>query len=988
MKSFYLSVSLILCFSVAFAQENNKIEKGVPHQKTILHKSQLTKNQALNTFAKTYKLDKNNTFKAFRSSTDKIGVVHERNQQYYRGLKVQFGVAITHTSNGIVKSTNGELYDATNLDTAPSLSKLDGFNFALNTTNATSYLWDDENQARIMQYSKPEGELLIFPNVKTGIVHLAYKYDIYATAPISRNEIFIDAHTGALLYVNPIIKHANKLLSNKDLTNRAKALETSVTTMVAAGTADTRYSATRPIESKLVGSNYVLLDETRGNGIVTWNCEADSIYKEVPFIDNDNVWSKAEHDNELKDNGALDAHWGAEMTYDFWDKNFGRNSYDDNGARIISYVHYDDNPGNTSGYDNAFWNGRAMTYGDGNNFDVLTSLDVCGHEIGHAICSNTADLAYQNQSGAMNEGYSDVWGACVEHFGRTGSLDGALDPGVWLIGEDIGGSGGPLRSMIDPNSKGDPDTYQGTNWVMTADEGVCVPDRTINDYCGVHTNSGVLNHWFYILTVGAKGTNNATNLLDRDTYDVTGIGMAKAAEIAYLVERDFLTANSTFADARVASIAVASSLYCANDAETIAVTNAWFAVNVGNEYSAKPFDVSLVSVSSMTILGCDATPSSFVPELTIVNGGTSVLNDIEISYSIDGGTAVVSTKTVNLAVCSSVTLPVTIGALGKGSHTIDFSVTTNNDALSNNNNKSISVAFNDSGEVNKVNNFTTNETALVSFNASGSGNLWERGTPLGVLLGPASTTSAVYGTNLDGNHPDKTIALLVSQCYDLSNFKNTVVNFDMAFDLEKDWDYMTFEYSIDSGNSWKILGNSEDKNWFNNSRFADDKVADNCYNCPGAQWTGLGEELHSDGLPNFRMRQYSHSLSAFDQDGSGESNIIFRFFFQSDDATNEEGVIVDNFVVGERSVLSTTENEFVGLSVYPNPTTGIVNISGVAIEGASVSIVDISGRIVTKNAATVKGNTVQVNIKNLASGSYFMVIENDSKKSVRQIIKN
>jgi Zn-dependent metalloprotease len=112
--------------------------------------------------------------------------------------------------------------------------------------------------------------------------------------------------------------------------------------------------------------------------------------------------------------------------------------------------------------------------------------------------------------------------------------------------------------MIDPNSEGDPDTYLGLNWTITADEGVCVPDRTINDYCGVHTNSGVLNHWFYILTVGAAGTNNATNLLDRDTY-VTGIGMRKSAEIAYLVERDFLTANSTFADARVASIAVASS---------------------------------------------------------------------------------------------------------------------------------------------------------------------------------------------------------------------------------------------------------------------------------------------------------------------------------------------------------------------------------------------------------------------------------------------
>jgi hypothetical protein len=90
-----------------------------------------------------------------------------------------------------------------------------------------------------------------------------------------------------------------------------------------------------------------------------------------------------------------------------------------------------------------------------------------------------------------------------------------------------------------------------------------------------------------------------------------------------------------------------------------------------------------------------------------------------------------------------------------------------------------------------------------------------------------SDSSAVYATNLDGNHPDKTVALLVSQCYDLSDFTNTVVQFDMAFDLEEDWDYITFEYSIDAGDTWKILGTSEDENWFNNARFADDQVAAN-----------------------------------------------------------------------------------------------------------------------------------------------------------------
>ena len=982
MKKICLSISLILSFSIAFAQEKNKIEEGVPHQRTLSHKSQTTDKQALSVFAETYNLNQNNSFKAFRSSTDRIGTVHERHQQYYKGLKVQFGVAITHSSNGIVQSTNGELYNVNNLDIVPTLSKLDGFNAAMALTNATSFLWEDENQARLMEYSKPEGELLIFPNVKTGIVHLAYKYDIYATAPISRNEMFMDANTGALLYVNPIIKHANRLVSNKDIKKSATLLETTVTSMAAAGTADTRYSGTRAIQGTLEGSDYVLLDATRGNGIVTYNCETKEAYQDVHFTDNDNVWSSAEHANTEKDDGALDAHWGAEATYDFWDVNFGRNSFDNEGAQIISYVHYDAN------YDNAFWNGRAMTYGDGNSFDILTALDVCGHEIGHAVCSYTADLAYQNQSGAMNEGYSDIWGACVEHFGRTGSLEGELDEGVWLIGEDIGSGGSPLRSMNDPNSKGDPDTYRGTNWTMTADEGVCVPDGTANDYCGVHSNSGVLNHWFYLLTAGDAGTNNATNLLDRDTYEVTGIGMRKAAEIAFLVERDFLTANSTFADARVASIAVASSLYCANDPETIAVTNAWFAVNVGAKYSVEPSDVSLVSVSSIVIFGCDTDPASFVPELTILNAGANVIDAVEITYSIDGAADVAITQAINLAACSSATIPVAITELKKGAHTIDFNVTTTNDGLANNNDKSILVAINDSGEVNTVNNFSSDETALVHFNTAGEGNLWERGTPLGAFLGPAATTSSVYATNLDENHPDKTVALLVSQCYDLSNVTNSVVKFDMAFDLETDWDYITFEYSINSGDTWKILGTAEDENWFNNSRSAGDEVAANCYNCQGAQWTGMGEEL-TNGSLNSEMKEYAHSLSAFDKEGSAENNIIFRFFFQSDDATNEEGVIIDNFVVeGSETTLNTTENEFKALSVYPNPTNGIVYISGEEIEGASVSIVEISGRIIQKNAATATGNTVQVTIENLASGFYFIVIENGSKKSVRQIIKN
>ena len=208
-----------------------------------------------------------------------------------------------------------------------------------------------------------------------------------------------------------------------------------------------------------------------------------------------------------KDNAALDAHWGAEMTYDYWWNIHGRNSYNNGGASIRSYVHVDVN------YNNAFWNGSVMSYGDGscvsegcNGFDALTSIDVAAHEIGHAVTTFTSNLAYRRESGAMNEGFSDIWGAAVEYFAKGTGPDNNPNDEVWLIGDEIDRRSGSaaLRSMSDPTSQGQPDTYGGSFWINPN----CGFPSSGNDYCGVHTNSGVLNYWFYLLVEGGSGTND------------------------------------------------------------------------------------------------------------------------------------------------------------------------------------------------------------------------------------------------------------------------------------------------------------------------------------------------------------------------------------------------------------------------------------------------------------------------------------------------
>ncbi|MDM1062237.1 M4 family metallopeptidase [Empedobacter falsenii] len=534
-------------------------------------------NKKKDIFQNLLQLNENSEFVSFNSHTDNSGFERERFQLYYKGIPVENSIYITHTKNNKLKALNGKFSRVENLDTTPTLSPEDAKNKALNHLlknypSLDSKSIDSSIELVILESNK---------NQNTTEYDLVYKLTINSFTPLVSGTLFINAKTGEYEKFETAIFHqgkyshssinVNKIYNLGKITNphftKKQQSYNSVT-----GTADTRLNGTVKINTTLLNGKYILLDSSRGGGISTLNLQRTAdLNKIIEFTDDDNKWTKAEYDNVNKDNSALDVHWALGHVYDYFKTAHNRNSYDGNGSILKAYMHYrpDSRP-----IDNAYWNGnlKVMLYGEGNTlFNSMGALDVTAHEVGHGISFGTAKLNYERESGALNEGFSDIWGAVIENY--VTKLTPSTSKKTWTIGEEIGYNG-PLRSMSNPKLYNQPDTYGGNKWWPTDKVNCITPDVNNNDYCGVHSNSGVLNHWFYILSEEKSGTNDKNF-----AYNVTGIGIDKAAQIAYIAQTSYLTPDATFADARIAAIQAAKDKYGVG-VETKAVADAFDAVGV------------------------------------------------------------------------------------------------------------------------------------------------------------------------------------------------------------------------------------------------------------------------------------------------------------------------------------------------------------------------------------------------------------------------
>ncbi|MGW3426771.1 M4 family metallopeptidase [Streptomyces melanosporofaciens] len=324
------------------------------------------------------------------------------------------------------------------------------------------------------------------------------------------------------------------------------------------GKGASEYSGSVELGTSKEGNGFTLTDADRG-GHKTTNLENGEEGEGKAFTDDDDNWGTGKPDDPQT--AAVDAHYGAAATWDYYKNVHGRDGIAGDGKGAYSRVHYGDS------YVNAFWDDSCfcMTYGDGQgNKAPLTALDVAGHEMSHGVTSKTAGLEYSGESGGLNEATSDIFGTAVEF-----STKNTTDVGDYLIGEaiDINGDGTPLRYMDKPSKDG----QSADAW----SDGVGDQD--------VHYSSGVANHFFYLLSEGSGAKEINGVKYDSPTSDgskVEGIGRDKAEKVWYKALTTYMTSNTDYHAAREATLKAATDLFGADSAEYKGVDAAWAGVNV------------------------------------------------------------------------------------------------------------------------------------------------------------------------------------------------------------------------------------------------------------------------------------------------------------------------------------------------------------------------------------------------------------------------
>jgi len=530
------------------------------------------------------------TFKFVTSSTDDLGFKRSSYQHYYKGIKVADELVLIHEKDNKITFVNGELSNQISLSIKQPLSQSEVESIVNADMKSPNVTFDEFDQVITKVYSGRGVEL-----------HLVSQINALSLKTLKGFMYYVDNTTKKVVKKLEKIHHHNIAPAINNISPLNKVSFVGKTSFISplvdtSSTSSTFYKGNQSITVDSYNGAYRLKDNSRnthtqdGTGWDGNGSPATGLTGSITEYTNSTANYTA-----TATKPAVEVHWAMEKAKDYYITRHNRNSYDGNGSIIRNY--YNINFGTATAQNGA--NAAAidvqgivaMVYGNGifsqtdptnpaNNvvnstayFNPFVGIDVAGHEYSHLMVSRTANLAYQAESGALNESFADMFGAAIEFYS-------GISPN-WNIGEGIPKPAlgfAFLRSMSNPNSgpaalgSQQPDTYGGTYWLTPTP-----PYNQNNDQGGVHKNSGVGNYWFYLLSVGGSGTNDLGT-----AFNVTGITIQKAEKIAYRTLATYLTANSGYASAYTSSKQAAIDLYGAGSNELQQVENAWCAVGLGS----------------------------------------------------------------------------------------------------------------------------------------------------------------------------------------------------------------------------------------------------------------------------------------------------------------------------------------------------------------------------------------------------------------------
>ncbi|AKU98647.1 Zinc metalloproteinase precursor [Labilithrix luteola] len=452
---------------------------------------------------------------------DTLAMTHVRFQQTVRGVPVVGAELFAHYDRAGHLTSIDATYvpELHGLDVEPSAKEGDARLAVLADVRAR--MRDVEPSA----FSVPEGKLVVFA-LGEGPARLAWEYQTRAVFS-DHPAIWVttvDAKTGAII----------------DVYDNLQTVEASGTGVL---------GDTKKFQVAQSPMGYAMVDTSRGVPIRTYSAEGQEVGPDngaSPVTSGSlNAWD----DGTVGPGAAVDAHAFAAVVFDYYKKVHARNAIDGAGGAMDSTAHFGQD------YDNAFWDGTGMSYGDGGQYfkPLSAGLDVVAHEFTHGVTQATSALRYQGQPGALNEAVSDIFGAMIEHSIKPD------DTKNWQMGEVIVKKAGLIRDFKNPSVGQQP--AHMTKLVQTQ-----------QDNGGVHINSGIVNNAAFLMTAG--GTNPVSNVKVEK-----GIGWEKSEKLWYRANTTYFTSSTTFAMAAQATMQAAKDLGLTEEEQNI-VDCAWKATGV------------------------------------------------------------------------------------------------------------------------------------------------------------------------------------------------------------------------------------------------------------------------------------------------------------------------------------------------------------------------------------------------------------------------